>query len=66
MSDRSTYFVYRELPFFGIREYVVSPGGSTWTESAYYARAFSLAYARHLVTRLEDKSTPYFYGYVEA
>lgn len=67
MSDRSSFFVYRELPFFGIREYAVFPGGSTWTQSTYYARAFTLAYARLLVTRLEKKNTPpYFYGYVEA
>lgn len=66
MPDTPSYFVYRELPFFGTREYVVFSSGSTWTENTYFARSFSLWYARHLVCCLEKENSPYFYGYVEA
>ena len=65
MTETSQYFVYRILPSAGPSEYLVYPSCSTWTESTYFARAFPLAVARLLVTRLEKKNTPYIYGYIE-
>lgn len=66
MSDTSSYFVYRILPSADTPEFSVYPSFSTWTECTYFARAFPLAVARLLVSRLEKKNTPYIYGYVEA
>ena len=66
MTDTAQYFVYRILPSAGSPEYSVYLSCSTWTESTYFAGAFSLAVARLLVTRLEKKNTPYIYGYTEA